>query len=150
MLYGSAPDPSLSGRADLRPVMRLTARVMRVADVAAGQGVGYGHTFHTQRPTRLATVRCGYADGYPRALGNVAVAELHGVRVPLRGRICMDHAMFDVSDVAAVAVGDEITLWGSDPHVEEIASLAGTISYELLARVGARVRRQTTGPKQGR
>lgn len=142
MLYGVAPDPALAGRADLRPVMHLVARVVRVADVPAGEGVGYGHTFRTQRPTRLATVRCGYADGYPRHLGNVAVASVRGRRVPLVGRICMDHAMFDVTRVDGVAVGEEVTLWGDDPGVEEVASLAGTIAYELLARVGSRVRRE--------
>jgi alanine racemase len=142
MLYGVSPDPGLAGRADLKPVMQLSARVIRVADVPAGEGIGYGHTFVTKRPTRLATVRCGYADGYPRALGNAAVAKVCGVRVPLVGRICMDHSMFDVTDAPDVAVGDEIVLWGEDPHVEEIASLAGTIAYELLARVGARVRRE--------
>jgi alanine racemase len=142
MLYGVAPDPALAGRAGLRPVMRLSARVIRVADVPEGEGVGYGHTFHTARPTRLATVRCGYADGYPRALGNVAVARVCGVRVPLVGRICMDHSMFDVTDAPGVAVGDEVVLWGDDPGVEEIATLAGTIAYELLARVGTRVRRE--------
>lgn len=142
MLYGVAPDPSLRGRADLRPVMRLVARVVRVADVAAGEGIGYGHEFRTARPTRLATVRFGYADGYPRCLGNAAVAVVGGVRVPLVGRICMDHAMFDVTGAEGVGVGDEVTLWGDDPGVEEVAALAGTIAYELLARVGRRVRRE--------
>lgn len=142
MLYGVAPDPSLGGRADLHPVMQLVARVIRVADISVGEGIGYGHTFHTARPTRLATVRCGYADGYPRALGNVAIATVHGNRIPLVGRICMDHAMFDVTDVADVVVGDEITLWGEEPGVEDVAAAAGTIAYELLARVGARVRRE--------
>jgi len=142
MLYGVAPDPSLARRAELRPVMRLVARVMRVYAVPAGDGIGYGHTFQTKRPTRLATVRFGYADGYPRALGNLAVASLRGQRVPLVGRICMDHSMFDVTDAAAASVGDEITLWGDEPRVDEIATLAGTIAYELLARVGKRVRRE--------
>jgi alanine racemase len=142
MLYGVAPDPSLRGRAELRPVMTLSARVIRVADVAAGEGIGYGHTFHTARPTRVATVRFGYADGYPRCLGNVAVAVVRGVRVPLVGRICMDHAMFDVTGAGGVSVGDEVTLWGNDPRVEDIAAMADTIAYELLARVGRRVRRQ--------
>lgn len=148
MLYGVAPDPSLRGRADLRPVMQLVAHVIRVADVGVGEGVGYGHTFHAARPTRLATVRCGYADGYPRILGNVATASVRGTRVPLVGRICMDHAMFDVTDVTeagGVVVGDEVTLWGDDPEVEDVANKAGTIAYELLARVAARVRREVAG-----
>ena len=83
MLYGVLPDESLGGRAQLRPVMQLVARVIRVADVAAGEGIGYGHTFHTTRSTRLATVRCGYADGYPRSLGNVASCSVGGARVPV-------------------------------------------------------------------
>jgi alanine racemase len=144
MLYGVSPDPALKGRAELRPVMRLLARIVRVADIATGEGIGYGHTFRTVRPSRIATVRFGYADGYPRALGNAAVASVRGVRVPNVGRICMDHSMFDVTGVHGVAAGDEIELWGTDPTVEEIAPLAGTIAYELLARVGRRVRREAT------
>jgi alanine racemase len=145
MLYGVAPDPSLRGRAQLRPVMRLVARVVRVADVAAGEGVGYGHTFHTNGASRIATIRCGYADGYPRNLGNVAEAAIRGRRVPVAGRICMDHTMLDVTGVAGASVGDDVTLWGADPLVEEVASRAGTIAYELLARVAARVRREEAG-----
>ncbi len=144
MLYGIAPDSSLRGRADLRPVMRLTARVVRVADVAAGEGIGYGHTFRTAVPTRVATVRCGYADGYPRHLGNRGLAVLRGRAVPLVGRVCMDHTMFDVSGVEGVAVGDEVTLWGGNPCVEDMAAKADTIAYELVARVGKRVRRVAT------
>src|SRR5205085_9596981 len=139
MLYGVAADPALRGRADLHPVMTLVARVIRVADVPPGEGIGYGHTIRTTRPTRIATVRFGYADGYPRCLGNKAVASVGGVRVPLVGRICMDHAMFDVTDAPGVVVGDDVTLWGEDPRVDEIASLAATIAFELLARLGRRV-----------
>lgn len=142
MLYGVAPDPSLAGRAALEPVMRLAARVIRVADVDEGEGVGYGHTFRATRRIRVATVRCGYADGYPRVLGNVAKAVVRGVRVPLVGRVCMDHTMFDVTGAPGVDVGDEVTLWGEAPRVEDVAALAGTIAYEMLARVAARVHRR--------
>lgn len=142
MLYGVLPDPSLLGRAQLRPVMRLAARVIRVADVDEGEGIGYGHTFTTTRKSRIATVRCGYADGLPRALGNKAVGVVRGAHVPLVGRVCMDHSMFDVTDAPSVAVGDEVTLWGDEPGVEDVAALAGTIAYEMLARVAARVRRR--------
>lgn len=141
MLYGVVPDPSLAGRADLKPVMSFAARVIRIAEVGEGEGIGYGHTFVTTRKSRIATVRCGYADGYSRALGNKAVAVVRGAHVPLVGRICMDHSMFDVTDVPSAAVGDEVQLWGDDPSVEDVAALAGTIAYEMLARVAARVRR---------
>jgi alanine racemase len=142
MLYGVAPDPSLAGRAALRPAMRLTARVIRVADVEEGEGIGYGHTFRAARRLRVATVRCGYADGYPRVLGNVASALLRGSRVPLVGRICMDHAMFDVTEAPGAEIGDEVTLWGDAPRVDEVAAQAGSIAYEMLARVAARVARR--------
>lgn len=147
MLYGVAPDPSLRGRADLRPVMRFAARIVRVATIAPGEGIGYGHTWHTPREARIATIRCGYADGYPRSLGNVASCSVGGVRAAIVGRICMDHAMIDVSDAGEVRVGDEVTLWGDDPGVDEVADKAGTISYELLARVGRRVHREPTRRK---
>ncbi|RMF24369.1 MAG: alanine racemase [Deltaproteobacteria bacterium] len=140
MLYGLPPDPSLDGRADLRPVMTLVATVVRVTEVGPGEGIGYGHTCRTERNTVLATLRCGYADGYPRSLSNNGEALVGGRRCPVVGRVCMDHTMIDVTG-ARVRIGDRVELWGSGIDAGEVAARAGTIAYELVARVGGRVRR---------
>lgn len=140
-LYGIYPDASLRGRAELRPVMTLEGCVVRVAEVPAGEGIGYGHTYRTTVRSRIATVRLGYADGYPRHLGSAGEGSIGGVRVPVVGRVCMDHTMFDVTAAGDVAVGDRIAVWGTEVAAEDVAARAGTIAYELVARVGARVRR---------
>jgi len=142
MLYGLYPDAELAGRAALEPVMTLDAPVVRIAEVGPGEGIGYGHSYRTRRRSRIATLRCGYADGYPRALSNQGVVLLRGRRVPVIGRICMDHTIVDASDLDGVDLGDRAILWGHGLDAGEVATLAGTISYELVARVGARVRRE--------
>ena len=145
MLYGLYPDASLHGRANLRRVMTLHAPVVRVADVAADEGIGYGHTYRTSVPAKIATLRCGYADGYPRALSNRGTVLFSGGTAPVVGRVCMDHVMVDVSAVGPVRVGDVAVMWGPELPTEDVAAAAGTISYELVARVGARVVRQYVG-----
>jgi len=142
MLYGLYPDAALADRADLRPVMSFEAPVVRIAQVGPGEGIGYGHTYRTTRTSRLATLRCGYADGYPRALSNRGHVVLHGKRVPVVGRVCMDHTIIDVTDLDEVALGDRALLWGPGLDAGEVAAVADTISYELVARVGARVERR--------
>lgn len=141
MLYGLLPDPALAGRARLVPVMTLAATVVRVADVGAGEGISYGHSYRTEGPSRIATLRCGYADGYPRALSNRGRAVVAGRTVPVVGRVCMDHLMIDVTGMNDVAVGTEAVLWGEEPSTAEMAEAAATIPYELVARVGSRVER---------
>lgn len=145
MLYGLYPDSGLTGHADLKPVMTLESGVVRVAEVGPGEGIGYGHTFRTDRVTRVATVRCGYADGYPRALSNRGQVLIGGRQAPVAGRICMDHLMVDVTDVhedgVVVETGTRVVLWGRGLDAGEVAEHAGTISYELVARVGKRVER---------
>jgi alanine racemase len=140
-LYGIHPAPELRERARLRPVMRFVTRVIAVRQIAAGDTVGYGATFVAARPTVIATLPVGYADGYPRALSGRAQVSIRGGRVPIAGRVCMDQIMIDVTDVPGVEIGDEVELWGRDLPVEEVAAIAGTIPYELLTRVGARVPR---------
>jgi alanine racemase len=142
MLYGLYPDAALRDRADLRPVMTLEAPVVRVAEVAAGEGIGYGHSFRTSRPSRIATLRCGYADGYPRALSNRGQVAINGRTASVVGRICMDHTMVDVTDMPGARTGDVARMWGPELGAEEVAARAETISYELVARVGARVERE--------
>lgn len=145
MLYGLYPDPALAGAAKLAPVMTLEACVVRVAPVGPGEGIGYGHTFRATREMRVATLRCGYADGYPRALSNRGEVLIEGKRAAVVGRVCMDHVMIDVTDVPRVVAGTRATLWGTGLATEGVAEAAGTISYELVARLGGRVARRTEG-----
>jgi alanine racemase len=145
MLYGLYPDAALRDRADLKPVMTLEAPVVRVAEVGAGEGIGYGHSFRTRATSRIATLRCGYADGYPRALSNRGEVLIGGRRAAVVGRICMDHTMVDVTAVPGVKVGEVAQLWGPDLGAEQVAARADTISYELIARLGARVEREYFG-----
>ncbi len=140
MLYGLLPDPALAGRASLQPVMTFEAPVVRTAMLGPGVGIGYGHTFRTQREMAVATLRCGYADGYPRALSNSGEAWLAGRRCRVVGRVCMDHTMIDVTGLP-VRVGDRAVLWGKQLDAGEVAARAGTIPYELVVRVGSRVER---------
>lgn len=145
MLYGVAPDPALESRAGIDPAMRFRTAVLQAKRVPAGTAVSYGQTFRTSRPSMLATVPVGYADGYPRILSNRAHVLVHGRRAPVVGRVCMDLTVVDVTEIDGVHTGDEVVLWGRQGDAEitcgEVAAWADTIPYELLTRVGARVPR---------
>jgi alanine racemase len=136
-------DGRIAGAARLEPesVVSLRARVLEVREVRAGEGVSYDVTWLANRPSRIATVACGYADGYRRQLGNRASASLHGKRVPVRGVVTMDMTMLDVTDVPC-AIGDVVTLLGRDGDdlltAEEVAAWGGLSPYELL--VGLKLR----------
>jgi len=127
------------------PAMRLQAPVTFVKRVRAGTPISYGGTWATERDTTIATVRAGYADGYPRLLSSKGVAALHDRQVPVAGRVCMDQLMLDVGDLE-VHPGDTVTLWGPPgPGAESLARGIGTIAYELLTRVSPRVPRRYLG-----
>lgn len=125
-------------RLGLQPVMTWKTRVAQVKSVASGQFVGYGRTFRTTRPTRLAVLPVGYADGYDRRLSGAAHVLVRGVRAPVRGRVCMNLTMVDVTDVPGAATGDEVVLLGRQGDevvtAEDLARLAGTINYEIVTR----------------
>jgi alanine racemase len=144
MLYGVRPAPHLDA-ADLRPAMTLRARVAAVHALAPGDPVGYAATFRADRPTRVATLALGYADGVPWSAANTGRVWLGGALRPMVGRVSMDYTAVLVDD-APVSVGDEAIFFGTTPDgvlpVEEAATAAGTLSYELLVRVGARVPRR--------
>jgi alanine racemase len=129
----------------LRPVLAWRARVAQVKKVPAGSDIGYGCTYRTTRPTALAVVPVGYFDGYDRGLSNTAHVLIRGRRAPVRGRVAMDFFMADVTDVPGVGLEDEVTLIGADGRerisAEDLAALAGTISYEILARINPAVPR---------
>lgn len=152
--WGLVPDGLVppAGRAAaaaaaLRPAMSLVARPVRVADLPAGHGVGYGGTFVTDRPSRIATLPLGYGDGWHRILSGRASALVRGVRVPLVGRVSMDSVTADVTDVPGppVTTHDEVVLLGAQGDAVigagELASAAGTITYEVVTAMSRRLPR---------
>ncbi|HYM28155.1 MAG TPA: alanine racemase [Steroidobacteraceae bacterium] len=144
-IYGYEPAPGASGHVELRRVLSLKSRVARVIDIDPGATVGYGRTWTAQRPSRIALIMCGYADGLRRALSNRASVLLRGRRAPIAGRIAMDMCMADVTDIDGVAPDDEVVIIGAQGgaavDADELAALAGTISWEILAGISARVPR---------
>jgi alanine racemase len=145
LLYGYGPaGPECP--VPVQPVMRIATRVLVVRDLPAGVGLSYGQTWKTPRPSRIATLPVGYADGYPRALSDRAEVLIHGHRAPLRGLVCMDLCMIDVTEVPVlVAPGDEVVLLGEsgDDAITawDLATWAETIPYEILAGFSERVPR---------
>ncbi len=146
-VYGVAPAPGLAGRVELRPAMSVRAEVTHVRRIDAGEGVSYGHRFIASRPTTIATVPLGYADGVPRRLGvDGAPVLVGGARRPIAGVVTMDQLMVDCGPDAAVTVGDEVVLIGrqGDEEVtaDEWAGRLGTIAYEVICGIGPRVQRR--------
>lgn len=148
-LYGclSTIDDRTRLRVDLRPVLTLRSKVAMIKEVAAGDGVGYGMDFYVSRNSRVAVLPLGYADGLPRNLsGGFNKVLIHGFKVPIIGRICMDQLLIDVTDVPDVKPGDIATIIGSEGDKEisaaSIAKNAGTITNELLSRLGDRIVRE--------
>jgi alanine racemase len=120
--------------------MRFSSRIIQVKDVPGGTGLGYGHIFTTERPSRIAIIPAGYEDGFLRSLSNTARALVHGHRVPVVGRISMNLTMLDVTGLADVENGDEVVLLGRQGNDEitadEIAGWMDTINYEVLCLFG--------------
>ncbi|NDF97704.1 MAG: bifunctional UDP-N-acetylmuramoyl-tripeptide:D-alanyl-D-alanine ligase/alanine racemase [Chitinophagia bacterium] len=137
-LYGVEMAPGLS----LLPVATLRTAIAQLRTVEAGETISYNRRTTLTRPSVIGTVRLGYADGYPRALGNGAGKVLvNGQRVPIVGTICMDMFMIDVTDIKEVSVGDEVILFGASLSVQEVAGWAATIPYEILTGISTRVKR---------
>lgn len=143
--YGLSPLAQSPQELGLTPVMRLSAQMAMVKHIPAGAGVSYGHTFVTDKPTRIGVVPLGYGDGIPRHASNKASVLVNGQRVPIVGRVCMDQFMVDLGDVPAQA-GDEVVLWGSgdegEPTAHEWGQAIGTIDYEIVTRLGERIPRE--------
>jgi len=144
-VYGYYPSEAVKRSVELKPALQLRTRVARVQRVPAGEAVGYAQTWRAQRPSLIATAMAGYADGVRRVLSNRGVALVRGQRAGIAGRVAMDMLMLDVTDIAGVAVDDEVTLIGeqgeSSIWADEVATLSDTISYEVLAALSARVTR---------
>jgi alanine racemase len=139
-LYGASP---VGGRPassfGLRPSMSLTAQVLSVQTLAAGESVGYGSRWTARRPSRIGVLACGYADGYPRVAPDGTPVWVGGRRVPLAGRVSMDMMTIDLTDAPEVGAGAEAQLWGAQVPVDEVAEACGTVGYELLCALAPRV-----------
>ena len=145
-IYGLYPsDEVRKNMVSLKPAMALKARIIHLKKVPAGFKVSYGSTHQTQRPTTIATVPVGYADGLSRQLSNRGQMLVHGQRVPIIGRVCMDLTMLDVGSIENVQVGDEVVIFGQQNNetltVDEMAALLNTINYEIVSTITARVPR---------
>ena len=161
-VYGLSPVPDLATSAELglRPAMTLLGRVAHVKHVAAGQGISYGHTYTTRRPTTVALLPIGYADGLPRHAGDGGPVQLVGQRHRIAGRVCMDQFVIDLAnqpdgvdlddaaELADVQPGDVAVLFGGapgQPTAQDWAEAAGTISHEIVSRLGPRIPRIYVG-----
>ena len=141
-LYGSLPSDIKEPYADYRPAMVVKTQVAFVKTLPPGRDIGYGRTFTTRKESRIATVPVGYADGVSRHLSNKGCMVVRGKRAPIVGRVCMDQIMLDVTDIPDIAVGDDVIVYGGpELPVEEVATAAGTISYELFCVLHPRIPR---------
>ena len=146
-LYGclSSADDRVRASVSLKPVLSLKARAASIKELPAGESAGYGLTYTADSTRRIAIVSVGYADGIPRSLSNCGEALVRGRKIPVIGRICMDQLTLDVTDVPGILPGDEVVLIGSSGEcrltAEDMAGKAGTITNEILSRLGGRLRR---------
>ena len=144
ILYGCYPSDEVDKSSlSLKPAMSVKATISHLKDVPAGFSVSYGREFISKRPSKIATIALGYADGYPRPYAPKGEVIVNGVKAPLAGNICMDQCMIDVTDVPDVKVGDEVIVMGSDGKntilADDIAKATGTINYEIICAFGQRL-----------
>jgi alanine racemase len=140
MLYGATPFPFQSAEAiGVRPVMTLRSEIIAVQALQPNDSVGYGGSYTASRARRIGVVACGYADGYPRCAPNGTPVLVCGRKVRTAGRVSMDMITVDISDVPEANVGSPAVLWGEDLPVDDVASAASTVGYELLCAVAPRV-----------
>ena len=159
MLYGYGPGKQAGSRKPetasqtLRPVMKLTTRIVSLRKIAAGSPVSYNRTFTTKRDSLIAAVSLGYADGYSVAFSNNSEMLVRGRRVPVIGRVCMDICMIDLTDINGVNEDDEVVVIGQQDGecitAAELASRAGTHTYEILTSLGSRAKRVYSSMKSG-
>ena len=144
ILYGCYPSAEVDkNQLSIKPVMSVKANIVHLKDVPVGFSCGYGRKFIAERPSRIATLALGYADGYPRPYSAYAKVIVNGVVCPVAGNICMDQCMVDVTDVPEVKVGDEVIIMGTDGVntilADDIADATGTINYEICCAFGQRL-----------
>jgi alanine racemase len=142
MLYGGLPCPDFNAPVALKPAMRFSGEVIQVRDFPPHTPVSYGRTYHTEGPRRIAVISAGYGEGLPRGLSNRGKVLIKGKKVPITGRVCMNMTMVDVTGLRDVRSGDEAIFLGAQDGekitADDLASWAGTISYEILCSAGQR------------
>lgn len=145
IMYGHKPDSGMPIPDGIKPLMQLKSVVSSIRTIKQGETVSYGRTFTAQQDTRIALIPCGYADGFNRRLSNQWNVIINGHSVPIRGRICMDQSMADITDYPDIKIGDEVTIYSDETQggssFEHAADLIGTINYELLCAIGTRIPR---------
>lgn len=144
ILYGCYPSAEVDkNELSIKPVMSVKANIVHLKDVPVGFSCGYGRKFIAERPSKIATLALGYADGYPRPYSAKAKVIVNGVVCPVAGNICMDQCMVDVTDVPEVKAGDEVIIMGTDGKntilADDIAEATGTINYEICCAFGQRL-----------
>jgi alanine racemase len=140
MLYGASPFVDVSAQQlGLKPAMTLGSRIIAVQELRPGDEVGYGALFRAEHAMRIGVVACGYADGYPRHAPNGTPVLVDGQRTQTVGRVSMDMLYVDLSNLPQAGVGSSVVLWGEGMPIEEVARAAGTVSYELMCALTARV-----------
>ncbi len=146
LIYGLAPTDVVPMPFPLHPALTLKSTVVQVKDLPAGSAIGYGRTYITPTPMRMALVPIGYGDGYHRLISNRGAVLIHGQRAPIRGRVSMDQIVVDVTDIPDVAIGDEVVVIGSQGQerisAEEVARWADTIPYEVLTSIHTQIPRR--------
>jgi alanine racemase len=144
-LYGLNPSSEAPCPPDMRPALAFKCQVAQVKDLPSGSFISYGRTFCTDRPSRIAVIPVGYADGFRRAPAHWGEVLVRGCRAPIVGRVCMDQTMIDVTDIPRVRQGDEVVLIGTQGHeaitVDQVAHQLGTVNYEVVSEILARVPR---------
>jgi alanine racemase len=140
MLYGGTPGGKTAEEFGLLPAMTLASELIGIQDIAKGDFVGYGSRFEAEGPMRIGVVACGYADGYPRHAPVDTPVLVNGVRTRIVGRVSMDMLTVDLGPVPDAKVGSPVILWGKGLPIDEVATAAGTIGYELMCAVAPRVR----------
>ncbi|WP_296944780.1 alanine racemase [uncultured Massilia sp.] len=140
MLYGGTPGGRTAADYGLLPTMTLRSEIIGIQHIGAGDSVGYGSRFQADGPMTIGVVACGYADGYPRHAEHGTPVLVEGRRTRLIGRVSMDMMTVDLTPVANARVGSKVTLWGDGLPIDEVAQAAGTIGYELMCALAARVR----------
>ena len=142
MLYGSSPFEDLSAEElNLKPVMSLQSKIISIKQCSKGDAIGYGGTWICPEDMPVAVIACGYGDGYPRHAPAGTPVMVAGQKTQLIGRVSMDMITVDLRGIDNAAVGSTAELWGVEISVDEVAKLSGTIAYELLCGITARVKR---------